>query len=75
MKETAAGMISDMKNKTHKMILFNCDLVVTWHFENDQVKITEVHILHNGGNNLVKFISGKVFKLIVENIEKYGVEI
>jgi hypothetical protein len=57
------------------MTLHNHDLVVAWHFENDQIKITEVHIVNNGRNNLVKFLSGKVFKAIVEDIQNFGVPV
>jgi hypothetical protein len=75
MKDTAAKMISDMRIHTHKMTLYNHDLVITWQWENNRINITEVHIIHNGDNNLLKFMSGKVFKFIVEDIENHGSKI
>jgi hypothetical protein len=53
----------------HKMALYNLDLIVDWRFENDKVKIVEVHIIHHNYPDLLNFLSGKVFKLIVEHIE------
>jgi hypothetical protein len=53
----------------HRMTIYNYDLRVKWHFENECVKISEINILFNQDHNLIKFISGKVFKLIIEDIE------
>lgn len=78
MHETAAAMMSDIKNqaqtKTHKMTLYNMDLFVEWHLENDRVKIVAVQIIKNKEPDLLNFLSGKVFKLIVQDIEKNGLE-
>ena len=62
-------MKPDNKEHRHKMTLYNHDLVVAWHRENDFIKISEVHILFNSDNNIIQFISGKVFKLIAEHIK------
>jgi hypothetical protein len=67
--ETGVQRMIDFKKHHHKMTLFNHDLLVNWHFENDFIKITDVNILYNSDHNLIRFISGKVFKLIVEDIE------
>jgi hypothetical protein len=64
----------DMKQHTHRMTLYNHDLVIKWLWENNRIKITEINIIHNGNNNLIKFMSGKVFKLICDDIAVYGVE-
>jgi hypothetical protein len=53
----------------HEMTLFNHDLRIMWHREHDYIKITEVHILYNDNHDLHRFMSGKVFKFIVEDIE------
>jgi hypothetical protein len=55
----------------HKMTLHNQDLVITWHWENEHVKITDINILHSEFINMLQFMSGKNLKLIVDNIEKY----
>jgi len=67
-------MIDEKKN-THKMTLFNHDMVIKWILEDNRIKITDINILYNGNNNLINFLSGKVFKLIVDDIQKHGVKI
>jgi hypothetical protein len=62
-------MTPDATIHQHRMTLYNLDLVIDWRYENDQVKIIEVHIIHYDYPDLVKFLSGKVFKLMVEDIE------
>lgn len=54
----------------HRMTLFNEDLAIAYHIENDRVKITEINLIHSNNTNLLKFISGRVFQLIVDDIEK-----
>jgi hypothetical protein len=62
---------SDMIDNIHRLTLFNYDLIVSWHIEHDLIKITEVNIIHNNEHNLINFLSGKVFKLIIADIDKY----
>jgi len=57
------------------MTLFNHDMVIKWILEDNRIKITDINILYNGNNNLINFLSGKVFKLIVDDIQKHGVKI
>jgi hypothetical protein len=72
MHETAAAIMSDIKTqaktKTHKMTLYNLDLDVDWQTENDRVKIVAVRIINNHNPDLLNFLSGKVFKMIVKHI-------
>jgi hypothetical protein len=55
----------------HRMTIYNLDFVIDWIFENDQVRIIEVHLLHNNYPDLLKIISKKMFKMIVEDIENH----
>jgi hypothetical protein len=55
----------------HRMTIHNYDFVIDWKLENDQVKIVEVHINYHDNPDLLKFMSGKIFKMIVEDIESY----
>jgi len=62
--------VNDLASHQHKIVLYNHDLIVNWQFENDLIKITDVNISYNPDHNLIHFLSGKVFKLIVEDIER-----
>jgi hypothetical protein len=53
------------------MTLYNLDLIIYWELKNDKVKIVEVHLLHQNYPDLLNLLSGKVFKLMVEDIENY----
>jgi hypothetical protein len=55
---------------THKMTLYNFDLIITWIYENDLIKITQVNCIKTSHINLIRFLSKKVFKIIVNDIEK-----
>ena len=71
MHETAAAMMTELKtNHCHKMVLYNHDLVIEWHYENDRIKILEVNCAKTNSINLIRFLSKKVFRLIVQDIEK-----
>jgi len=59
-----------MLEHTHKMILYNFDLVITWIYENDQIKIIAVNCMITNKINLIRFLSKNVFKIIVNDIEK-----
>jgi hypothetical protein len=53
----------------HKMTLYNHDLIINWKYENDHVKIIEIHFMSHEQPDLLRFLSGKVFRMIVEDIE------
>jgi hypothetical protein len=72
MQETAAAMMTELKKHTHKMILYNQDLVIDWHYEDNRIKILEVMCVKTNSINLIRFLSKKVFRLIVTDIEKNG---
>jgi hypothetical protein len=73
MKETAAAMMTELKTShCHKMVLYNHDLVVAWHYENDRIKIMDVTCEKTTSIDLIRFLSKKVFRLIVADIEKNG---
>ena len=61
-------MKTNLFTHQHAMTLFNHELAVEYHFENDKIKITEIMFKHYKNHNLVHFMSGKIFKLIVEMI-------
>jgi hypothetical protein len=53
------------------MTLYNIDIVADWKTAaDDHIKIVDVHLLHLSKNQSVfKFISGNIFKSIVDDIE------
>jgi hypothetical protein len=53
----------------HSMVLYNHNLIVEWIFQNDLVYVTAVMFQVCGSHDLKRFMSGNVFKLIVEDIE------
>jgi hypothetical protein len=54
----------------HRMVLYNHDLEVYWHFENGQIKVTEVYIIKSKQSNIVDCLGRRAFQYIVEDIEK-----
>jgi hypothetical protein len=52
------------------MTLFNLDLMVTWHYEGDSVKVIAVNFLHYSGHNIIEFMSKRIFQAIVDDIKK-----
>ena len=68
-------MKTNLFTHQHAMTLFNHELAVEYHFENDKIKITEIMFKHYKNHNLVHFMSGKIFKLIVEDIENNAMKI
>jgi hypothetical protein len=55
----------------HQMVLYNFNISVEWIFQNDKPHVTAVTFHVCGTQDLKRFMSGNVFKLIVEDIEKY----
>jgi hypothetical protein len=53
----------------HRMTLYNHDMVIKWKYENDHIKIMEIHFMDHEQPDLLRFLSGEVFRLIVEDIE------
>jgi hypothetical protein len=51
------------------MILFNYDVIAEYIYQNDKIHVTAVRLLVCGSHDLFRFISGKVFGLIVNDIE------
>lgn len=53
----------------HRMTLYNFDVIVEYIFQNDLIHVTAVNFQVCGSHDLKRFMSGNVFKLIVESIE------
>jgi len=57
--------------KQHRMTINNSDFIVDWKLENDQIKIVEVHIIYHDNPDLLNYLSGKIFKMMVQHIERF----
>jgi hypothetical protein len=63
-------MTADTTTHQHRMTLYNTDLIAEWQTQGDHIKIVDVHFLHPSNKESVfRFLSGNVFKHIVEDIE------
>jgi hypothetical protein len=63
--------MTDRCSHTHRMTLFNFDLVIKWHSMNDEIVLTAITIIHiSQRSNLIDFMSERVFRAIVDDIKK-----
>jgi hypothetical protein len=53
----------------HRMTLYNHDLFIEYQLENDAVKIIGISFMKYEHPDLLKFLSGKVHKIIIDEIE------
>lgn len=64
-------MKPDKLTHQHAMVLYNFNINVEWIFQNDKIHVTAVTFHACGTQDLKRFMSGNVFKLIVEDIENH----